>query len=155
MFNEQGFKIKSTTWNLVMKMWNICYPIDPADIKRRRLSKTIKTWWHHNLQGAPLKFTKCLKIIILSCINSKNMCDTPMNGEFCQLSESVRVLMLKQPQKSTKLLFWDVTDFVQAHLKSNFIFWCFFEAIWPQDYHIWTFSFKYHNKDAFLHLKLF
>ena len=74
------------------------------------------------IQGAPLKFTKCLKIIILSCINSKNMCDTPMNGEFCRLSESVRVLMLKQPQKSTKLLFRDVTDFVHAHLKSNFIF---------------------------------
>ena len=45
-----------------------------------------------------------------------------MNGEFYQLSESVRVLMLKQPQKSTKLLFRDVTDFVHAHLKSNFIF---------------------------------
>ena len=76
----------------------------------------------YNLQGGPVKFTKGLKTIILSYINSKNMCDTPMNGEFCQLSESVRVLMLKQPQKSTKLLFREVTDFVHAHLKSNFKF---------------------------------
>ena len=45
-----------------------------------------------------------------------------MNGEFCQLSESVRVLMLKQPQKPTKLKTPDAADFVYAHLKSIFKF---------------------------------
>ena len=59
---------------------------------------------------------------VVSCKNSKNMCDTPMNGKFCQLSESVRVLMLKQPQKPTKLKTPDAADFVYVHLKSIFKF---------------------------------
>ena len=45
-----------------------------------------------------------------------------MNGEFCQLSESVRVFMLKLPQMPTKLKTPDATDFVYAYLKSNFKF---------------------------------
>ena len=45
-----------------------------------------------------------------------------MNGKFCQLSESVRVFMLRPPQKSTKLFIRDVADFVYALFQSNFKF---------------------------------
>ena len=57
--------------------------------------------------------------------------------------------------KSRDLSKWNKADFAHAHLKYNFQFRGRFEAIWPQDYHIWIFSFKYHNANAFLHLKLF
>ena len=52
----------------------------------------------------------------LKLYKRKKTSNTAMNGEFCQLSESVRVLMLKSIQNSKKLFIRDVADFVYAHL---------------------------------------
>ena len=81
-------------------------------------------------------------------------CNTSMEREFCRLSEFVRLKKLRLLIKSRDWFKQDLGEFAYADLNSNFNFRGCLRSIWPQKFHISSFSFKYHIAIAFVHLRM-
>ena len=66
-----------------------------------------------------------------SCMNATETCNTAMERQFCDLSESVQILNLRRLIKSIGLFKQNLSYSTYADLKSNFRFRGYLRPIWP------------------------
>ena len=85
-------------------------------------------------------------------MSATETCNTAMERQFCDHSESVKILNLRQLMKSIGMFKQNLSNLAYAHLKSNFKFRGCLRPIRPLKLLMMSELFKLYDTIVFLHL---